>query len=64
MLVFRDLIAFFEPDYTVPCRQTRTVRLEKMYSEEAASLCEILSLAEKVFVTADAWKALITESGS
>ena len=22
---FRDLIAFLEPDYTVPCRQTMTV---------------------------------------
>ena len=58
------MIAFLEADYTVPCCQTRTVRLEKMYSEVTASLREILSLAEKVFVTADAWKALITESGS
>ena len=39
-----------------------TVRLEKMYSKAAASLREILSLAEKVAITTDAWKALITES--
>ena len=45
---------------TVPCRQTMTVWLEKMYSEAAASLCEILS--EKVSITTDSWKALITES--
>ena len=32
-----------------------------MYSEAAASLHEILSLAEKVAITTDAWKALITE---
>ena len=62
MLVFRDLIAFLEADYTVPCRQTMTVRLEKMYSEAAASLCEILSFSEKFAITTDAWKGLITES--
>ena len=45
MLVFRDLIAFLEADYTVPCRQTMIVRLEKMYSEAEASLRAILSLA-------------------
>ena len=56
------MIAFLEADYTVPCCQTRTVRLEKMYSEAAASLREILSLAEKVAITTDAWTALITES--
>ena len=39
-----------------------TVWLEKMTSEAAASLREILSLAEKVAITTDAWKALITES--
>ena len=33
-----------------------------MYSEAAASLREILSLAEKVAITIDAWKALIMES--
>ena len=53
MLVFRDLIAFLEPGDTVPCRQT--VRLEKMYSEAAASLREVLSLAVKVALTTDAW---------
>ena len=31
---FRDLIAFLEPEYTVPCRQT--ARLEKMYSESSS----------------------------
>ena len=48
---FCDLIAFLEPDFTVPCCQTMTVRLEKMNSEAAASLHEILSLAEKVAIT-------------
>ena len=62
MLVLRDLIAFLEADYTVPCRQTMIVRLEKMYSEAEASLRAILSLAEKVAITANAWKALITVS--
>ena len=46
----------------MPCRQTMTVWLEKMTSEAAASLREILSLAENVAITTDAWKALITES--
>ena len=46
----RNLISFLEPTYTVPCRQTMTVRLEKMY-REAASLREILSSADKVAIT-------------
>ena len=57
----RNLISFLEPTYTVPCRQTMTVRLEKMY-REAASLREILSSADKVAITTDAWTALTTES--
>ena len=61
VLVFRNLKAFLEPDCTVPWRQTRTVRLEKIYSEAAASLSVILSLAEKAAITTNAWKALITE---
>jgi hypothetical protein len=39
-----------------------TVRLEKMYREAAASLREILSSADKVAITTDAWTALTTES--
>ena len=31
------------------------VQLEKMNSEVAASLCEIVSLAEKVAITTDPW---------
>ena len=34
-----------------------------MYREAAAPIREILFLAEKVAITTDAWKALITESG-
>ena len=59
---FHDLIVFLKPDYTVPCRQTMTVWLEKMYSKAAGSLREILSLAEKVAITTDAWTALIMQS--
>ena len=44
------------------CLVAKLWRLEKMYSEAAASLCEILSLAEKVAITTDAWTALTTES--
>ena len=58
----RNLISFLEPTYTVPCRQTMTVRLEKMYREAAASLRKILSSADKVAITTDAWTALTTES--
>ena len=43
---FRNLISFLEPDDTMPCCQTMTVRLEKMYNVAAASLCENLSLVE------------------
>ena len=39
-----------------------TVRLEKMYREAAASLRAILSSADKVAITTDAWTALTTES--
>ena len=46
---FRDLIAFLQGT-------------EELYSEAAASLREILSLAEKVAIKTDAWTALTTES--
>lgn len=39
------LIAFLEPEYTVPCSQTITARLEKMYTETAQFLRNILSTA-------------------
>ena len=52
----------FSRQITVPCRQTMTVRLEKMYSEATASLREILSLTEKVAITTGAWTALTTEA--
>ena len=46
---FCDLIAFLQGT-------------DELYSEAAASLREILSLAEKVALTTDAWTALTTES--
>ena len=63
-IYFEYMIAFLEPDYTVPCRQTMTVQLEKMYSKAAGLLREILSLGEKVAITTDAWSVLTTESHS
>uniref|UniRef100_A0A8C5D8W6 BED-type domain-containing protein n=1 Tax=Gouania willdenowi TaxID=441366 RepID=A0A8C5D8W6_GOUWI len=59
---FRELMAFLEPDYQVPCRKTTTVRLEKMYEDKAASLRESLCAAEHLAITTDAWTALTTES--
>jgi len=59
---FRELMALLEPEYTVPCRQTMTKRLEGMYSETAATLRKILSQANKVALTTDAWTGLTTES--
>ena len=44
-----------------PCHVAR-LRLEKMYSEVAGSLREILSLAEKVSIASEASAALTTES--
>ena len=38
------------------------VQLEKMYSEAAAALCEILTLEEKVAITTYAWTALNMEA--
>ena len=39
-----------------------TVRLEKVYSEAAASLRKILFLTEEVAITTDAWTVLTTEA--
>ena len=59
---FRDLMAFVEPEYKVPCRQTMTTRMEAMYKKKADSLRRALSNAKSVAITTDAWTALTTES--
>ena len=59
---FRELMAFIEPEYTVPCRQTITTRMEGRYREIAAALRKILCKAKKVALTTDAWTGLTTES--
>ena len=59
---FRDLMAFIEPEYTVPSRRTITARVEKMYAEKRELLKADLVTAKKVAITTDAWTSLTTES--
>ena len=59
---FRELMAYVEPEYKVPCRTTITTRIEKMYEEKAEDLRTRLAAAPKVSITTDGWTALTTES--
>lgn len=59
---FRALMAFAEPEYTVPSRKTVTTRIEKLYAETAQDLRKSLSTVPKLALTTDAWTALTTES--
>ena len=45
---FRDLMAFIEPEHTVPSRRTITARVEKMYAEKREQLKADLVTARRV----------------
>uniref|UniRef100_A0A8C6TE01 BED-type domain-containing protein n=1 Tax=Neogobius melanostomus TaxID=47308 RepID=A0A8C6TE01_9GOBI len=59
---FRSLMAFVEPEFSVPSRKTITTRLEKLFDDKTSELRTQLTNVEKVSLTTDSWTALTTES--
>ena len=59
---FQKLMAFIEPQYSVPSRQTIMRRAKRMYDEEKNRLQQELSKVLSVAVTTDAWTSLATDS--
>lgn len=59
---FRQLMAYVEPEYTVPSRKSMTSRLEKMHTDCAETVRAALAQTDKVAITTDAWTSLAVES--
>lgn len=59
---FRPLMAYMEPEYTVPSQKSITSRLEKMHTHCAESICAALAQTDKVALTTDIWTSLAVES--
>jgi len=58
---FREFIAFLEPDYRIPCRQTFCGRLDGMKVERAKTVQSEMASASSVAVTTDIWTSVANE---
>ena len=59
---FRALLAFLEPAYKTPCRQTMTTRLDTMAAKRRCELQnELQSDASAIAVTTDIWTSLAND---
>ena len=58
---FRKLLHFFAPDFKIPCRQTITNRIEKIFKEEELELVKDLEKALHIAVTTDGWTSQQTQ---
>ena len=58
---FRELLSFMETNYTVPCRQTVTARLDSMKAELSTVVSSELQCANAVHVTTDIWSSITNE---
>ena len=54
---FPSLMAFVEPEFTVPSRKSITAKLEKLYDDNASELRTRLTSVEKLSLTTDSWTA-------
>ena len=59
---FKKLSSFLEPDYTMPCRQTVTSRVIKLYQDCSAKIKRLLDQTMYVALTTDCWTSLTTTS--
>ena len=59
---FCELMAFIEPNYKVPCRQTLTHRMESTKSEVAKSVSAELESASAVSITTDRWTSISNDA--
>ena len=59
---FRQLMAYAEPAYVVPCAKTIKKRLESRYSKAKEKVSEMLSQVPTVALTTDCWTSGATES--
>ena len=58
---FRELMAFLEPNYAVPCRQTVAVRLDSMKAELSTVVSSEMESAAAVHITTDIWSSITNE---
>ena len=58
---FCKLLNFFAPDYKIPCRETITKRIEKIFENEEAELVKELERAVHIAVTTDGWTSQQTQ---
>jgi len=55
---FRELMAFIEPNYKVPCRQTVTTHLNSMKAELARNVSSEMTDAAAVHMTTGIWGSI------
>jgi hypothetical protein len=58
---FCKLLHFFQPDYQVPCRDTITKRIEKIFFDEELHLINNLEKALHIAATTDGWTSQQTQ---
>ena len=59
---FRDLMAYLEPGYRIPCRKQFTKILRYKHSLLKGKLCEKLKETDSVALTTDIWTSAATEA--
>jgi len=58
---FRSLMAYCEPNYTLPGRKFFTCYLERMLAEIGDRLTSIFATVEFLSLTADIWTSMVNE---
>jgi hypothetical protein len=59
---FRELMAYIEPGYDVPCAKTVKKRLEGLHTASKVKVREMLQQTPSVSLTTDCWTSSATES--
>ncbi len=59
---FKELMAYVEPGYVVPCAKTIKKRLQSVYEEAKKKIRAILAQTRTVALTTDCWTSGATES--
>jgi hypothetical protein len=59
---FRELMAYIEPGYNVPCAKTVKTRLNSLHAAAKVKVREMLHEAPSVSLTTDCWTSSATES--
>jgi len=59
---FKELMAYVEPGYVVPCAKTIEKRLQSVYEEAKKKIRAILGQTPTVALTTDCWTSGATET--